>query len=227
VRFDLQFGWAIVTTFLLIRHALCDPVGHAIAGRSPGIHLNTEGRKQAEALAARFSGATVAALFSSPLERALETAGPLGRVLGLEVQVASGLNEIHFGEWTGKSLAELDSVPAWRDFNSFRSTTRIPDGETMAEVLARALVELERLRQAYPGSGTTVALISHGDVLRAMVAYSLGLSLDLLHRIEISPASVSILELESHGPRILLLNSTQGRILLQDAGLADESGCAP
>jgi probable phosphoglycerate mutase len=193
----------------------------------PGIHLNVEGKKQAEALAARFTGLAVAGLFSSPLERALETAGPLGQVLGLEIQIAPELNEIHFGQWTGKTLAELDSVPTWHGFNSFRSGTRIPGGETMAEVLARALTKLERLRHAYPRPGTTVALVSHGDVLRAIVAYSLGMSLDLLHRIELSPASVSILELESHGPRILLLNSTQGPISLQDAGPADESESAP
>jgi probable phosphomutase (TIGR03848 family) len=212
-----------MTTFLLIRHALCDPVGHAIAGRMPGIHLNSEGRKQAEVLAGRLSALTVAGLFSSPLERALETAQPLGMRLGLEVQIAAGFNEINFGQWTGKTLAELDSLSAWRSFNNFRSATRIPGGESMPEVLARTLAETERLRGTY-GSDATLAIVSHGDVLRALLAHSLGLSLDLLHRIELSPGSVSILVVENYGPRILLLNSTQGLISLQDAGPAEESG---
>jgi probable phosphomutase (TIGR03848 family) len=198
-----------MTTFLLIRHALCDSVGRAIAGRQPGICLNAEGKRQTEALANRLSGASLAGIYSSPLERALETAAPIAARLGLQVQIASGFNEIDFGEWTGRSLVELDQLPAWRAFNSFRSGTRIPGGEAMPEVLARALAELGRLRQAHPDPGTTLAVISHGDVLRTIIAHSLGVSLDLLHRIELSPASVSILELESYGPRVLLLNSTQ------------------
>ena len=195
-----------MTTFLLIRHALCDPVGRSIAGRRAGVHLNDIGVRQAQTLAERLSVISVAGLYSSPMERAIETAGPIGARHGLEVETAEGLNEIDFGDWTGRSLDELDQLAAWRTFNSFRSGSRIPGGENMAEVLSRSLHELDRLRQLHPGG--LVAVVSHGDVLRVVIAHSLGVPTDLMQRLELSPASISLVEIEDHGPRVLLLNST-------------------
>jgi probable phosphomutase (TIGR03848 family) len=199
-----------MTTFLLIRHALCDPVGHSIAGRRPGVHLNTEGRQQAVRLAERLSGLSVVGLYSSPLERAIETAGPIAHTHGLEVQPAPGFVEVDFGDWTGRSLAELEPLPQWRSFNQFRSGTRIPGGETMGEVLTRSLKEMERLGRLHSGSQGSIVVVSHGDVLRMLLTHALGMATDLLHRLELSPASVSVLQMEEYGPRILLLNSTQG-----------------
>jgi probable phosphomutase (TIGR03848 family) len=198
-----------MTTFLLIRHALCDPVGRSIAGRQPGVCLNAAGKRQAQRLAERLSGVSLAALYSSPLERAVETARYIGERQGLPVQTADGLNEIDFGEWTGRSLVELEPQPDWRRFNSFRSGSRIPGGENMPEVLGRVVREIDRLRQAYPDPATIIGIVSHGDVLRILLAHALGISLDLMQRLELSPASVSIVELESHGPRVLLLNCTE------------------
>ena len=199
-----------MTMFLLIRHALCDPVGRSIAGRQPGIHLNSEGVRQAQKLAERLAGLSLTGLYSSPLERALETARPIGLVQGLEVQPAPGLTEVDFGDWTGKPIAELDLLPAWRRFNQFRSGSRIPGGENMSEVLSRSLRELERLRALHPALNAVVAIVSHGDVLRMVVTHALGMATDLLQRLELSPAAVSLLQLEDHGPRILLLNSAEG-----------------
>jgi probable phosphoglycerate mutase len=198
-----------MATYLLIRHALCDPVGRAIAGRTPGISLNVEGEEQARALAARLSSLKVDAVYSSPLERAVETARPVAERQGLSVQCLEGLNEIDFGEWTGKTLAELEPVAAWRNFNSYRSGSRIPNGESMPEVIARATRELEGLQRSH-GSGALVAVVSHADVLRGMIAHLLGMPLDLLLRLELNPASVSIVELQDYGPRLLLLNRTEG-----------------
>jgi len=195
--------------FLLIRHALCDPVGHSIAGRQPGIHLNNQGQRQAQNLAERLAGVALAGLYSSPLERALETARPIGLRQGLEVELLPGFTEVNFGEWTGKPLAELDRIPAWRRFNEFRSGTRIPAGENMSEVLTRSLGELERLRQRHPTPDALVGIVSHGDVLRMLVAHALGMSPDLLQRLELSPAGISLLQLEDYGARILLLNSAE------------------
>jgi probable phosphomutase (TIGR03848 family) len=199
-----------MTTFLFIRHAMCEPVGHAVAGRAPGVHLNEEGRIQAERLRDRLSAVAVSAIYSSPLERALETAGPIARGHGLSVLPAPGLIEIDFGHWTGRTLTDLDGVPEWKAFNSFRSGTRIPGGENMAEVLTRALSEVDRMARVHSAPDALVAVVSHGDVLRALIAHFLGISLDLFQRLEVSPASVSVVALEDHGPRVLLLNSTAG-----------------
>jgi probable phosphomutase (TIGR03848 family) len=199
-----------MTTFLLIRHALCDPIGRSISGRQPGIHLNDEGKRQAEQLADRLAGLPLSGLYSSPLERAQETAEAVAARHRLKVQTLDGLQEIDFGSWTGKTLAELDPLPDWRAFNSFRSGTRIPGGENMAEVLSRVLRELDRLRQQHPAPGALVGVVSHGDVLRVLLAHALGVSLDLMQRLELSPASVSIIAVEDYGPRVLLVNSTGG-----------------
>jgi probable phosphomutase (TIGR03848 family) len=199
-----------VTTFLLIRHALCDPVGKSIAGRTPGIHLNEAGRRQAAALAVRLSGLPVAAIRSSPLERAVETAEPLASALGLPVVQDEGLNELDFGDWTGRTLNELDALPAWRDFNERRSSTRIPGGETMAEVIRRSLATLEQLRRRHDLTRRLVAVVSHGDVLRSLVAHCIGMDPNRIHRLEIAPASVSILLSEEDNWRLLLLNSADG-----------------
>ena len=198
-----------MTTFLLIRHALCDPVGKSIAGRATGIHLNEAGRRQAAALAVRLGGLPVAAIRSSPLERAMETAKPLASVLGLPVAKDEGLNEIDFGNWTGRTFTELDSLPGWRDFNKRRSSTRIPGGEIMAEVVSRSLATLEQVRRTPELTGRLVALVSHGDVLRSLIAHCIGMDPNAINGIEIVPASVSILLSENGNWRLLLLNSTE------------------
>jgi probable phosphomutase (TIGR03848 family) len=198
-----------MTTFLLTRHALCDPVGKSIAGRQPGVHLNATGKEQALRLAERLSDLRLAAIYSSPLERAMETAAPIAARQNLPIQPAAGTTEVDFGEWTGKDLSELDALPEWRRFNQYRSGTRIPGGESMAEVLSRALGELERLRQRHPTPDALVALVSHGDVLRMLVTHLLGIPPDFLHRVELSPASVSVIQLEDYGPHVLVLNSTE------------------
>jgi probable phosphoglycerate mutase len=221
VLFDPNEKARSLTTFILIRHGMCDQVGRSIAGRAPGVHLNEEGRRQTESVANRLRPVSLAAVYSSPLERALETAGPIAQAHGLQPETLEGLTEIDFGEWTGRTLEELDQLPVWRSFNSFRSGTRIPGGEHMTQVLSRALGELERVRRAHPSPGAQVVLVSHGDVLRAILAYALGLSLDFMQRLEVSPASISILISEDWGNRVLQLNGTDRwprEIVTQRAG---------
>ena len=195
-----------MTTFLLIRHAACDPVGASIAGWAPGIHLNEQGRAQGERLAARLAGPPVTAVYTSPLERARETAAPLAARLGLGVHIEEGLGEIRFGEWTGRTLEELSALPEWRRFNSFRSGTRVPGGELLLEVQTRAVAALDRLRARHPGE--MIALISHGDVLKAVIGHYAGIPIDLLERLEIDPASVSVVAVHDWGARLLRLNDT-------------------
>lgn len=193
-----------MTTLLLVRHALCDPVGRSIAGRAPGVHLNAEGAVQARALGLALAGLPIEAVYSSPMERALETAQPIAAGLGLSVLPAPGLAEIDFGEWTGRTLAELDPLPLWRAFNAFRSGTRIPGGELMTEVVTRALTALVAIHREHEGK--VVAAVSHGDVIRGLVAHAAGIPLDLMQRLEVSPASVSAISLEDHAVRVLGLN---------------------
>ncbi len=199
-----------VTTFLLIRHALCDPVGKAIAGRAPGVHLNAAGRHQAAKLAAWLAPLPIGSIYSSPLERAVETAKPLADRLGLPVVQLSGLTEVDFGDWTGRSLEDLAAVPGWHNFNARRSTAPIPNGETMAEVITRAGRTLADIRLEDASPDRLVAVISHGDVLRGLLTHLLAMPADELARLEIAPASVTVVSLQDQAPRVLLLNATVG-----------------
>lgn len=199
---------AMALTLLFIRHAACEHVGRRLAGRSPGVHLNDEGRRQARALAEALAGLPVQAIYSGPLERAQETAAALARRLGQETRPAPGLNELDYGDWTGRSLESLADEPAWREYNASRSSARIPGGESMTEVVIRAAAELERLRRAHPDG--VAAAVSHGDVIRGMVLHALGASLDHIHRLEVAPASVSVLRLFDGGYQVRTVGWTAG-----------------
>jgi probable phosphoglycerate mutase len=194
------------TTFLLVRHAAHDALGKTLTGRAPGIALSAKGQAQSEALAERLAPVPVAAIYSSPLERAYQTAEPLARRLGLEVKISPQVGEMEFGEWSGLSFEELAPDPRWNNFNLYRSGTPPPGGELMAEVQCRMVRELDRLRHFHPDEA--VVMVSHGDVIRAALAYYLGVPLDLFQRIEISPASMSIVRLFEHGPQVLRMNDT-------------------
>jgi probable phosphoglycerate mutase len=195
-----------MTTLLLVRHALCDPVGTAIAGRAAGVPLNAAGEEQAARLGARLRALPIDAVYSSPLERARQTAAPIAAARRVAVEVLDGVGEIDFGEWTGRTFAELDGGAAWRRFNSFRSGTRIPGGELIVEVQARAVAALGALGERHPEG--VVAVVSHGDVIKAALAYYLGMPLDLMRRLEIDPASASTLVLDVDGVRVLRMNDT-------------------
>jgi probable phosphomutase (TIGR03848 family) len=191
--------------FYLVRHGSNDYLAkQLLAGRSPNVHLNAEGRDEAERLASTLGTLGIQAVYSSPLERAIETAEPTAKRLGLEIQVRPEILEIDFGDWTGKALRDLDRDAAWKNFNLYRSGTRIPNGETMLEAQNRMIAFVERLQRE--NRDETVALFSHGDPIKSVFAYYLGIPLDLFTRIEISPASYSILRLNSWGPQILAVN---------------------
>lgn len=175
-----------------------------IAGRAAGEYLNDQGRAQADGLAERLAHVRLRALYSSPLERALETAEPLARRLKLDVQVEEAFNELNYGEWTGRPFDELVGAAQWRAYNSFRSGTRIPGGELMLEAQARMVAGLGRLRARH--AAESVAVVSHADPIRAAIAHYAGINLDLSLRVEISPAAVSIIELGDDGVRIVLVN---------------------
>jgi probable phosphoglycerate mutase len=197
-------------TLLLIRHAMCDPVGRLIAGRARGVHLNEEGRAQAARLAERLRGVTLDGVVSSPLERAVETAEPIARQAGLAVEAIEQLNEIDFGAWTGCTLTALDQLDDWRRFNVLRSVSRPLGGESMLDVQARAVRAVETLRKQHPDG--ICAVVSHGDVIRSLVAHFAGIPLDLFQRLEISPASVSTVALGKQEIAIRVVNSMAGPV---------------
>jgi probable phosphoglycerate mutase len=193
-----------MTRFLLIRHAAIDGLGERIAGRMP-VALNAVGREQAAGLARRLAGESIHAIYSSPQLRATETAQALATVLGLKLHIAAELDEVDFGDWTGKSYAELRPLPEWRAFNALHSSTRIPNGELLLETQARMIALLDRL--CVDHQDATVALVSHGDPIRLALVHQLGAPLDFLLRLEIGPASVSAIELYPETSRVLYLNS--------------------
>lgn len=195
-----------MTKFLLIRHATNDTVGKRLAGRAAGVSLNEAGRAQAEKLAERLAGLPAAAIYSSPLERAVETAAPTAKMLNLEIEICEEFSDIEFGDWTNRGFDELKDEARWQRFNSFRSGTRVPNGETMLEAQARMIAGLEKLRARHLDE--TVIIISHADLIKSAVAFYAGIHLDMFQRIEISPASVSVVEIGDEAVRLLLVNDT-------------------
>ena len=190
-----------MTNFYLVRHGSCDGLGEIIWGRTPGVRLNANGKAESQRLAEDFRKVHLDAVYSSPLERALETADAIARVANLEVQLSPAFNEIDFGKWTGQSLAALSEDDQWQRFNTQRSTTRIPGGELFIEVQCRAVSELEKMSQRHPGA--RVVVVSHADVIKAVLAYVGRTSVDRLQEIEIWPCSVSSVALDQNAASVL------------------------
>ena len=190
----------------LVRHAMCDPVGRSLSGRRRGVGLNAVGRAQAESVARRLSRAPLTAVHSSPLARALETAAAVAAPHALSPNVEAGLAELEFGDWTGREIDALRGEEQWTHFNAYRSGTRAPGGELALEAQSRAVSAVLRLAATHADG--CVAVVSHADVLKAVLGHLLGVPLDLQHRLELAPASVSEAELEPWGARVLSVNVT-------------------
>jgi probable phosphomutase (TIGR03848 family) len=197
-----------VTTVLLVRHGQTDAIDRYIAGTADGTSLNRTGRLQAEALAERLRDLPLAAVASSPLTRTRETAEPIARSHGLDIEFVPAFGEFEFGDWTGRSFQELDADPQWHRFNGVRSLTRAPQGELMLDVQRRAVSALLEMADARPDA--RVVVVSHGDVIRAALMYFLGMPLDHVHRLEISAASISIVTLDANGPVVRQVNGDSG-----------------
>jgi probable phosphoglycerate mutase len=196
-----------MTRFLIIRHATNDlREDGVLAGRTPGVHLNQEGRAQAEALAQRLAAVDIKAVYTSPLERTLETARIVARPHNLEPSVDEGLGEVDFGRWQGESFEALRQHELWPKVQFVPSTMRFPEGESVREMQSRVVATLEALRAAHPED--TLAVVSHADVIKATVAYYVGLPLDLFQRLVVDAASLTILEVGELTPYLICLNDT-------------------
>ncbi len=192
---------------LLVRHGQTPTTGKVLPGRAPGLHLADEGRAQADIAAERIGALKrVDAIYSSPLERAKETAAPIAKARGLRTQVDRGLFECDFGEWTGAELKKLMKLPEWGTVQRAPSTFRFPGGESFTEMQTRMVTTLDKLRLAHPGG--TIVCVSHADTIKAAVAHALGTHIDLFQRIVISPASVTAIAWGPGGPVVLAVNST-------------------
>lgn len=196
-----------MTTLLLVRHAAHALQDRAVlVGRTADVGLGETGRATLPGLVGRLATKPADAVLSGPLERAIATATPIAARLGLALQVAPELDELDYGEWTGRSFDDLAHDSRWAAWNAYRSGHRPPGGESMLEVQARVVGLVERLRRLHPDG--RVVLVSHADVIRALVLHALGLPLDLFLRIEVEPGSISVLQVEDWGARLLRLNDT-------------------
>jgi probable phosphoglycerate mutase len=193
-------------TILLIRHGENDFVKTGrMAGRLPGVHLNQKGRDQAQALAEKLAGAPVKAIYSSPLERAVETAEPLAKALGLELTLRPGLLETDIGEWQGLKAKGLSRLKIWKTVQNRPSLLRFPGGESFIETQQRICQELFSLAAQHDPKDT-IACVSHADPIKLAVAYFIGLPLDMFQRLAVSPASVTALMLGDGSSALLTLN---------------------
>ena len=195
----------MTTLFYLVRHAAHDNVGNYLAGRTGGVHLGVEGRAQAARLGQRMAREQFDAILASPRERTQETAEAISAASGVNpVETVSALDEVDFGVWAGRTFADLDQDEGWRQWNSMRSMSRSPGGESMLNVQSR-IVDLLEILSARAPAGRLV-LVSHGDVIKSAVSYVLGLPIDAWPRLEIAPASITIVVTGPWGGKVLTLN---------------------
>jgi probable phosphomutase (TIGR03848 family) len=199
-----------MSTVLLVRHGLTEMTGPVLAGRTPGVHLDERGRKQAGALAERLAAVPLAAIVTSPLERCVETAEAVrdAQPATPDWHVDDRLIECGYGEWTGRPIKELAKDPLWKVVQTQPSAVRFPAGEALAEMAARAIAAV-RDWDARLGDATWVAC-THGDVIKAVLADALGLHLDQYQRIVPDPASVSVIRYTPTRPYVLRVNDTGG-----------------
>lgn len=180
-----------MATFYLVRHGAHDWLERGLAGRMPGVSLNALGARQANELAAALFDRGIQRILSSPRERAVETATPLARRLGLPVERADAFDEIDFGAWQGRTFADIQGDPQWDRYNRNRATARPPGGESSLETQSRVLGLLESLASGAPEE--TFALFGHGDPIKLAVLGVLGASVDAVMRLELPPAGVACL----------------------------------
>ena len=206
-----------MTTILLIRHAVNDFVKTGkLAGRMAGVHLNDEGVAQAEALGARLAEAPLRRVYSSPIERTMETAAAIVKHHPqLTVEARPEITEVDYGAWQGKAISELAKRKMWAVVQEYPSRARFPKGETMRGVQTRIVNAIETLARDHPEQ--MIALVFHADLIKMALAHYLGMHLDVFQRIVISPASISTLHLSHSRPFIIGMNDIAHLLELKKA----------
>jgi len=192
-----------MTVFHLLRHGE-RAEARVCAGRMPGIGLTDRGQAEIAAVAERLAGEKIAAVYSSPLQRTRESAEIVAERLGLGIEFRDDLIELDFGEWTGATFDAIRADPRWQAWRTHRSIARIPGGESMRQVQRRIVEALMELAEHHQGE--TVAVVSHGDVIRSALLFALGMPLDHYNRIEVGQGSVSTINIDAAGIRVLAIN---------------------
>lgn len=201
-----------MTVVLLVRHGLTAGTGHVLTGRTPGIPLDDRGREQAAALAGRLAEVRLDAIVTSPLERCRQTAEAIAAARDgepLPVKEDGQFAEVNYGDWTGQPLKRLAKDPLWRVVQAHPSAVRFPgeDAESLLEVQHRA-VQAVREWNARLGKDAVYLICSHGDVIKSVIADSLGLHLDLSQRIQVDPCSLSVIRYTPLRPFLVRMNDT-------------------
>lgn len=191
---------------LLIRHGENDYTKKGkLAGRISGVHLNERGREQAQALGEAFKDVRVAAVYSSPLERAVETATPIAEARGLPVQIEAGLLESDVGQWQGRAWRSLRRMKIWETVQRAPSRFRFPEGESFLEMQGRVAAALDAVLQKHKPKEIVVCVF-HADPIKLAVAHYLGLPLDHFQRLGCDTGSVSALQIGGTGASLVKLN---------------------
>lgn len=196
--------------FLLVRHAVTPETGRMLTGRLPGVSLSADGIQQAEELAERLAATELGAVYTSPLERCRETAAALTRSRRLRPRIDRRFIEVDYGKWSGRRLKDLRQLKAWKRLVDTPSRFRFPGGsESLGTAQHRAVTGLEEIASSHPEQ--TIAVVSHSDIIRLVLAHYLGMAADLFHRLHVTPASVSVVELHpDRGPVVPAVNQFGG-----------------
>ena len=191
---------------LLIRHGENDfTKKHKLAGYTPNVHLNERGQSQAQALADALKEVPIKAIYSSPLERAVETATPIGAARSLEIQIEAGLLETNVGKWQGRSLAALRLQKHWKVVQNAPSRAQFPEGETFYECQTRIVTALDSISRKYKPQDI-VACVFHADPIKLAVAHYIGLPLDHFQRLSCDTGSLTALYVNESGANLIKLN---------------------
>lgn len=208
-----------MATLILVRHGRTTAnASGLLAGRTPGVRLDETGERQAERAAARIAAVPVVAVVTSPQERCKQTARAVtdaqraaGR--GLRARTERGLAECDYGDWQGRTLKELAQEPLWRTVQRQPSAAAFPGGESMVTMQHRAVAAVRRHDAAIAaehGAGAVWVAVSHGDIIKAVLADALGMHLDLFQRLHVDPASVSVIRYTEDRPFVLASNTHDG-----------------
>ena len=197
-----------MATLFLIRHAVTAQTGRVLYGQTRGIRLDERGATQARGLVERFGSVRLTAIYSSPLERCVETVEPLAVAQRLTIARVPGLIEMDTGSWTGRTLAQVRRTKPWTTVQRQPSAFRFPGGEGFVEAQARAVGAVETIARRHPRG--RVAIATHGDIVRIVLAHLLGTPLDDFQRIVVDTASVSVVVTHRASRRVVLVNDTGG-----------------